>query len=75
MDTLEKTLLMLGKIYPYIWPFAFIVMGFVSLSQSHIHFNVFGLDLDGHNLMWFMMGLAHADIFWRGWRARRTASN
>ena len=48
-----------------IWPVAFITMGCLMLAGVHLHFSVFGLKFNAHILMWFMMGLAHADIFWR----------
>ncbi len=66
----KKIALFLGAAYPYIWPIAFLVFGVTSTVNPHMHFKVFGLDIDGHNLMWFLMALAHADIFWRGWCAR-----
>ena len=62
-----------AKAYPYIWPVAFIAMGILVSTGTHVHFEIAGLDLTTHTLMWFMMGLAHADIFWRGWCAGRTA--
>ncbi|MYD43634.1 MAG: hypothetical protein F4W90_07050 [Gammaproteobacteria bacterium] len=70
----NKLAFFLSKVYPYIWPIAFILMGFIALNDPHMHFSLWGLHLSAHNLMWFMMGLAHADIFWRGWCARRSAT-
>lgn len=72
---LEKLALRVSATYPYVWPIAFILMGFFALQDAHMHFTIFGLELTGHNLMWFMMGLAHADIFWRGWCARHRPAN
>lgn len=66
-----RILLAVSTVYPYFWPVAFITMGFIALFEPHLHFTVFGKNISGHTLMWFMMGLAHADIFWRGWRQRR----
>jgi len=71
----EKFALYFGKVYPYIWPVAFIVMGIVAINEPHMHFTLFGVNLDSHNLIWFMMGLAHADIFWRGWCARHGSAS
>lgn len=60
--------LICAKYYGFLWPVIFISFGIVALSGTHIHFKLAGLNITGHVLMWFLMGLAHADIFWRGWR-------
>ncbi len=64
---------MLKRYYRVIWPFVFFGFGIYALMASsgggHGHHGggmpqVFGLDL--HTLMWFLMGLAHADALWGG---------
>ncbi len=52
-------------IYPRIWPIAFLAVGLATTLGSHVHFNVLGLSIGSHNVMWFAMALAHADVFWR----------
>ena len=68
---MHKLALIAASIYPYVWPVAFIAVGVISLAEGHLHFELFGASISGHTLMWFMMGLAHADIFWRAWRTRQ----
>ena len=53
-------------LYPRIWPIAFLVFGLLAASGTHVSFELAGLRISSHNLMWFMMTLAHADVFWRG---------
>lgn len=52
--------------YPRIWPIAFLAFGLIAASGGHIHYEVADLEITSHNLMWFCMALAHADVFWRG---------
>ena len=66
----KKIAMIFGTVYPYVWPVAFIVMGVIALNSPHMQFTIFDTTITGHALMWFMMGLAHADIFWRGWCTR-----
>ncbi|MDE0052684.1 MAG: hypothetical protein OXP28_16630 [Gammaproteobacteria bacterium] len=56
---------MLKYVYPRIWPIAFLVFGLLAATGTHIHYSVGPLNIASHNLMWFMMALAHADVFWR----------
>lgn len=53
-------------LYPRIWPIAFLAFGLLAASGTHVSFELAGLRVNSHNLMWFMMALAHADVFWRG---------
>lgn len=71
---MQKIALLVSTVYPFVWPFAFILMGFWSLFSAHPHFEVLGFHISAHSLMWFMMGLAHADIFWRAWRSSKHSS-
>ena len=57
---------MLKFIYPRIWPIAFLVFGLLAATGTHISYSVGAVTISSHNLMWFMMALAHADVFWRG---------
>ena len=59
---------MFGKVYRVIWPFVFFGFGIYALisdAGGHAHHGgdggpeVLGISL--HTLMWFLMGLAHAD--------------
>ena len=52
-------------IYPRIWPIVCLTMGLVAALGTHIHFNFMGLSITSHNLMWFAMALAHADVYWK----------
>jgi len=52
--------------YPRIWPVAFLAFGLLAASGTHVSFEIAGLRITSHNLMWFLMALAHADVFWRG---------
>ena len=55
---------MFRKYYRRLWPFVFLAFGLVSATGTHIHYDVAGLSITGHNLMWFLMALAHAHVFW-----------
>ena len=57
---------MLKYVYPRIWPIAFLGLGLLAATGTHIHYSIGPVTLSSHNLMWFMMALAHADVFWRG---------
>ena len=57
---------MLEYVYPRIWPIVFLVFGLLAATGTHISYSVGPVTLSSHNLMWFMMALAHADVFWRG---------
>ena len=60
---------MLKYVYPRIWPLAFLVFGLLAASGTHLHYSIGPITISSHNLMWFMMALAHADVFWRGGNA------
>ncbi len=51
-------------LYGRIWPIAFVGLGLFAASGQHLHFEVWGLAINMHNLMWFAMAAAHADKFW-----------
>ncbi|HAO55277.1 MAG TPA: hypothetical protein DCR03_06685 [Gammaproteobacteria bacterium] len=55
---------MFRKYYRRSWPFIFLAFGLLSATGTHIHFNLAGLAVTGHNLMWFLMAFAHAHVFW-----------
>ena len=64
----------LTEIYPRVWPILFLAGGIVSaIWGSHLHLRIFGemVMVNLHTWMWFLMALAHADVFWR---RRRRAS-
>ena len=57
------------SMYPRIWPFVFLAGGVVSsIWGGHLHFTLLGEArmVNLHTLMWFLMALAHMDVFWRG---------
>ena len=56
---------MFNFIYPRIWPIIFVALGLMAAIGMHIHFEVLGLTINSHNLMWFLMAGAHADVLWR----------
>ncbi len=60
---------MLKFVYPRIWPIAFLVCGLLAATGTHISYSLGPVHISSHNLMWFMMALAHADVFWRGGNA------
>ena len=53
-------------VYPRLWPIAFLAFGLLAAGGTHVSFELAGLRINSHNLMWFLMALAHADVFWRG---------
>ena len=55
---------MIRKLYRRSWPFIFLAFGLLAASGTHIHYEVGSLQITGHNLMWFLMALAHAHVFW-----------
>ncbi len=55
---------MFKTIYGRIWPIVFLAFGVFAASGAHWHFEVWGLSINLHNLMWFVMAAAHADKFW-----------
>ncbi len=57
---------MLKYIYPRVWPIAFLLFGLLAATGTHMNYSLGPLNISSHNLMWFMMALAHADVFWRG---------
>ncbi len=56
---------MFNFIYPRMWPFIFIAFGVMAATGTHINFELLGLSINSHNLMWFMMAFAHADVLWK----------
>ncbi len=61
---------MLKRAYKIVWPFAFLAGGIVAVTaDGHVHFSIFGIGMDLHSLMWFLMAMAHADALW-GWKRR-----
>ena len=56
---------MLKYIYPRIWPIAFLVFGLLAATGTHMSYSAGPVTISSHNLMWFIMALAHADVFWR----------
>lgn len=62
---------MVKKLYPKIWPIAFLTGGILSSAWGgHLHFALFGemVMVDLHQWMWFLMALAHADAYFPGGR-------
>lgn len=58
----------LAAIYPRVWPILFVAGGIISATWGgHLHLNIFGemVMVNLHTWMWFLMALAHADVFWR----------
>lgn len=55
-----------GKVYIRIWPVIFLVFGILGLAGVHLHYEIWGMHISGHSLMWIFMAAAHADVFWGG---------
>ena len=58
----------LTAIYPKIWPIAFLAGGILTMIWGgHLHVRIFGemIMVNLHTWMWFLMALAHAEVFWR----------
>ncbi len=53
-------------LYPRLWPIVFLAFGLLAAGGTHVSFELAGLRITSHNLMWFLMALAHVDVFWRG---------
>lgn len=48
--------------YRRIWPIVFLFFGILAVSGMH-HVSLFGLHVNLHALMWFLMAAAHAHVF------------
>ena len=57
---------MLKYLYPRTRPIAFLVFGLLAATATRISYSAGPVTISFHNLMWFIMALAHADVFWRG---------
>ena len=49
--------------YRRLWPIVFVVLGLAAASGTHFHLDLFGLSINLHNLMWFLMAAAHAHVY------------
>ena len=55
---------MIRKIYSRVWPIVFLVFGILELAGIHLHYELWGMHIMGHSLMWIFMAAAHAEAFW-----------
>ena len=49
--------------YRRLWPLVFLALGVMAASDVHFHIDLFGLLINLHNLMWFLMAAAHAHVY------------